>query len=426
MANQPASTNANPSDTLATHRPPAVRRVVILGSTGSVGRQTLDVIDHLNALHERGEWATRYEVLALAAGRNADALAEQVRRYRPAHAALAEGELGVGDVPCRAWLAREPHADPASSMVAALGLEAGTDMVVAAMVGFAGLGATLAAVEHGVDVALANKETLVAAGSLVTAAARASGARLLPVDSEHAGVWQCLMRVGAPPPPIERCPPEIARVTLTASGGAFRDWTKAQIARATPQDALNHPTWDMGAKVTIDSASLMNKALELIEAHWLFGLEADRLAALVHRQSIVHALAETTDGSVIAQLASADMRGPILHALAWPAIAPARAPRLTLDQLRELTFEEPDPERFPSLGLGFEVIRREGAAGAVLNAANEVGVEAFLAGRLAFPKIHELARGALDALGEAAVVSIEDVHAADRAARAWARARLDR
>lgn len=407
----------------AAHRPHAVRRVVILGSTGSVGTQTLDVLNHLNALHAEDRWPTRYEVLALAAGRNAEALSAQIRAHRPAHAALAGGALDAPEA-CRAWLASESQPDPAAAMVRALDLEPGVDLVVASMVGFAGLGATLAAVERGVDVALANKETLVAAGSLVTAIARASGARLLPVDSEHAGVWQCLSRLDAAPPPMERFAPQLTRVTLTASGGAFRDWSSDRIARATPRDALNHPTWAMGDKVTIDSASLMNKALELIEAHWLFGLGADRLGALVHRQSIVHALAETVDGSVLAQLASADMRGPILHALAWPGIAPARAPRLTLEQLRELTFEEPDLDRFPALTLGFEVIRREGSAGAVLNAANEVAVEAFLNGQLAFPRIAELARDALDALGNSPVESLNDVHAADAGARRWTAERL--
>lgn len=295
------------------------------------------------------------------------------------------------------------------------------DIVMGAIVGAAGLGATLAAVELGRDIALANKETLVAAGEIVVPAAHRSGARLLPVDSEHSAIWQCLTGLGAEPWPPMSTPACVRKVTLTASGGPFRSWPADRIARATPAEALNHPTWTMGPKVTIDSASLMNKALELIEAHWLFGLLPQQLDILVHPQSIVHALVEHVDGSVIAQLGAPDMRCPIQYALTFPDRSAGPAPKLDLARAGRLDFVRPDYDVFPAPLGAMRVMERGGAAGAIFNAANEAAVEAFLAGAIAFGRIGQLALGALDALADPApqVGSLADVRAADAEARRW-------
>jgi 1-deoxy-D-xylulose-5-phosphate reductoisomerase len=427
---------------------PGARRVIILGSTGSIGRQALDVIAHLNGLHERGQQPFRFAVVGLAAGRNAELLGAQARAWGVSDLALAEEGPDAGLMPGGARIRR--GAASAERLVR----EVEADVVLAAMVGAAGLPATLAAVDLGRDVALANKETLVAAGALVVPAALRSGSRLLPVDSEHSGVWQCLqgvvrssefgVRSGgnySPPVPADPLPSpnselptptSIRRVILTASGGPFRTWTKDRIDAATPQEALRHPTWTMGRKVTIDSASLTNKALELIEAHWLFGLEADRLGALIHPQSIVHALIECADGSTIAQLGSPDMRSPIQYALTFPHRPVGCARLLDWTALSKLEFEVPDPERFPALALGYEAIRRGGVAGAVMNAANEEAVGAFLAGRsvggrpMAFGMIPALTAAAIDELGAGPLTCLEDCLAADRRARAFVAARLAR
>lgn len=389
--------------------------MIILGSTGSIGTQTLEVIAHLNSLGARGE-GPRFEVVGLAARSNARLLLEQAAKF------------GVRDVAlCRAggdWPEESRHRagdDAAERLVR----EVECDLVVAAMVGVAGLPATLAGVELGRDIALANKETLVAAGALVIPAARKSGSRLLPVDSEHSGVWQALGTDRSPP---MECGEEVARVTLTASGGPFRTWTADQIARATPAQALKHPTWSMGPKVTIDSASLMNKALELIEAHWLFGLPAGKLGAVIHPQSIVHALVEYADGSVVAQLGAPDMRLPIQVALAHPARVGGVAGRVDLAALGRLQFEPVDPQRFPALSYALRVIEMGGTSGAALNAANEAAVGEFLAsaerGRtIPFGRIIEIAGGALEE-SSGAVYSLEDVMRADDRARQVALSRL--
>lgn len=408
------------------------KRIIILGSTGSIGTQTVEVVEHLNRLCDRGEHGTRYRVVGLAAGRNGGLLLEQGAR------------LGVRD------LALSSPGDWAAAGGASLRVgpgaperlvrEVACDVVLAAMVGSAGLPATLAAVELGRDIALANKETLVAAGVLVVPAAVKSGSRLLPVDSEHCGVWQCLAGDGCGRAP---CPPlaagaEVARVVLTASGGPFRTWERERIERATVQEALNHPTWSMGPKVTIDSASLTNKALEVIEAHWLFGLGAERIGVVVHPQSIVHALVEYSDGNVLAQLAPPDMRTPIQCALTWPGRAGGVSRKIDWRALGGLEFAEPDLERFPALGVGFEVVRRGGTAGAVFNAANEAAVEAFLSGHdlgagagaatgraracppvrpIAFGRIAELSSRALEEVGVSALNSLDDAVRADAEAR---------
>lgn len=387
------------------------RRVIILGSTGSIGTQALGVVEHVNALFEQGRSAVRLEVVGLAAGANTALLGEQAARFGVRHVALWHGAEAARLDGLRVRLGE----DAAERLVH----EVACDVVLAAIVGVAGLPATLAAVQLGRDVALANKETLVAAGALVIPAAKSSGSKLLPVDSEHAGVWQALARAHPTPPPL-RCGEKVARVTLTASGGAFREWPRDRMARATPQEALKHPTWRMGRKVTIDSASLMNKALELIEAHYLFGLPASKLDAVIHPQSIVHALVEYADGSVVAQMASPDMRLPIMAALTHPHVAHACSPRLGCEQLSGLTFEGVDHDRYPAIRLGLTAIERGETAGAILNAANEAAVEAFLAGegRLPFGRIADLVRETVEAMPVSPVLSLADVFTADATARA--------
>ncbi len=395
----------------------ATKRVMILGSTGSIGTQTIAVVAHLNSLHDRGEYGTRHEVVGLAAGKNAGRLFEQAATLGVSELALAEGD-GSG-APGGANV--RTGSDAAERLVE----DVEADLVVASMVGFAGLGATMRAVERGTDVALANKETLVAAGGLVVAAAKKSGARLLPVDSEHSGVWQCLASRGAglvEPPCV--CGDEVARIILTASGGAMRDMSAEDIYHATPERALAHPNWEMGAKVTIDSASLTNKALELVEAHWLFGVGSDRLGALVHPSSVVHSIVEFADGSAIAQLGAPDMRTPIQLALTFPERVCGVSEKIDWRTLGGLEFAEVDTVRFPAIELGRRVIDEGGTSGAVFNAANEVAVEAFLGGRIAFGRIAELSRGAMDEIGVNAVGGMGDIVAADAAARRWVEGRI--
>lgn len=361
---------------------PTVQRVIVLGSTGSIGTQTLRVIEHLSAL--AGELGVRFEVVGLAAGHDGTLLREQSARLGVSELALSRddgrGGARVGD-------------DAAERLVR----EVDADLVVAAIVGIAGLTPTLAAAELGRRVALANKESLVAAGELVMAIARRTGARLLPIDSEHAGAWQCIAALAGPDwsPPMPT-PATVAHLTITASGGPFRTWDRERIEHASPEQALEHPTWRMGPKNTIDSATLVNKGLELIEAHWLFGLAPDRLDAVIHPTSIVHALVRTPGGSVIAQLSSPDMMLPIQAALTHPAIAPSPAPPIDLLACGPLAFEAIDGDRFPGVALAQRAMRAGGVAGAVLNAANEVAVRAFLEGRLPFGGIARAIESALD------------------------------
>lgn len=392
-------------------------RLVLLGSTGSIGTQTIEV---LAGMERAGH---RFEVVGLAAGSNARLLDAQASALGVRHLALAEPEAPMNGCPDASVLR---GSDAAEQLVRACHEDRGVDMVIGAMVGSAGLPATLAALELGIDVALANKETLVAAGEIVVATARRTGAALLPVDSEHSGVWQCLNSdsTGFRKPPFA-CGPDVSRITLTASGGALRDWPLDRIRRATPEEALAHPNWDMGAKVTIDCASLTNKALELVEAAWLFGVGTDRLNALVHPQSIVHSFVEFADRSVVAQLGMPDMKTPIQYALTAPQRPQGIAPRLDLTALTRLDFAEPDLERFPALAAGFEVIDRGGTAGAVFNGANEAAVQAFLAGKIDFGQMTGLAAQALDAVGTNPVRSLDDVLAADAEARRFVESRLD-
>lgn len=408
-------------------------RVIILGSTGSIGTQTIEVVGHLNALHARGGLHRPIRVVGLAAGRNADALLTQARRLGVSDVALAEGD-GPGEGPSDAGT-RVRHGPGAAERLVR---EVACDVVVAAMVGFSGLPATLAACELGRAVALANKETLVAAGALVVPLAKRTGATLLPVDSEHSGVWQCLggLRLGgkgeeggevprAPAAPPLVCPASVTRVTLTASGGPFREWTKDRIRAATPREAMNHPTWRMGPKVTIDSASLMNKALELIEAHWLFGLDVARLAAIVHPQSIVHALVEHADGSVLAQMGAPDMRTPIHVALSWPGRVEGCSRRLDWGAMSRLEFEPVDAQRFPAPGWAMDAIARGGTAGAVLNAANEEAVRLFIErdGAMPFGRVIDLVGEAVASIGPRAMTTLAACADADVEARRFVSSR---
>jgi 1-deoxy-D-xylulose-5-phosphate reductoisomerase len=380
------------------------KRIALLGSTGSVGEQTLSVA---------AEFPERFEVTALAAGRQVAKLAEQVREFRPGLVAVAE-EAGAKE------LRERLGADTPEIRVGAEGLvavaEHPADTVVAALVGAVGLDPTLAAIRAGADVALANKEVMVMAGALTLREVRAAGVRLLPVDSEHSAIFQALEGQRAE---------DVERIILTASGGPFRTWEMDRMARASVDEALAHPNWDMGPKITIDSATLTNKALEVIEARWLFDVPPERIGVVVHPQSIIHSLVEFVDGSVLAQLGMPDMRGPIALALSHPERLPLSVPRLDLAAMGRLDFEEPDRKRFPGLDLAYRALAGAEAAPAVLNAANEVSVAAFLAGEIPFPRISAINGSVLETFlasheGEC-VESLEDVHAADAGAREAAR-----
>ena len=373
-----------------------MKRVTVLGATGSVGTSTLDIV---------ARNPDRYEVEALSANRDAAKLAEAAIRHG---AKLAV----IGDPDCYGAL---KDALGSSGIEAAAGeaalveaAERPADLVMAAIVGCAGLAPVMAAVASGTDIGLANKEALVSAGLLLTGAARQSGARLLPVDSEHNAIFQCL--VGAD---LDH----VRRIILTASGGPFRCWSRSEMAAITPEQAVRHPNWSMGAKISVDSATMMNKGLELIEAYHLFPVGAERLDILVHPQSVIHSMVDYVDGSVLAQLGTPDMRTPIAYALAWPErIATPCAP-LDLAALARLDFEAPDPARFPALALAREVVAVNPALSIVLNAANEVAVEAFLARRIAFLSIADIVRATLDRYQPAAPASLDEVLAIDAESR---------
>ncbi len=385
------------------------RRLVVLGSTGSIGTNTLDVVRHLTRLaHARGE-ATPFEVVGIAGHSNATLLGEQAREFGVRHVAIADAQADPASLVALTGVTLHRGADAALAMVQACARRG--DIVMGAMVGAAGIPATLAAIERGCDIALANKETLVAAGAIVMHAVRRHGVQLLPVDSEHNAIAQCL-RSG-------RSLAEVRRLVITASGGPFRTWSAERVRSATVRDALNHPTWSMGQKVTIDSASMMNKALEVIEAHWLFDLPAAQIDAIVHPQSIVHSFVEFLDGSVIAQLSPPDMRTPIQYALTSPDRVEGCSRRTDWTTFSRLDFEPVDHDRFPSIRLAWRAINEGASAGATLNAANEIAVAAFLRGEIPFPRITELVAEALDALPRRALHTLTDVLAADEEARAW-------
>ncbi len=378
-----------------------MRRLAILGSTGSVGEQTLSVVE---------EFPDRYRAVALAAGRNVEKLASQVRRFRPELVSVADA-AGAEE------LRRRLPGEGLAIATGAEGLDAvavhEADLVVAGLVGAVGLRPTLAAIRAGRSVALANKEVMVMAGALVLREVRASGVGLLPVDSEHSAIFQCLSG---------QRPEDLARIVLTCSGGPFRTWPAEEIERATVKDALAHPNWEMGPKISVDSATLMNKGLEVIEARWLFDVPADRVEVVVHPQSIVHSLVEFRDGSVLAQLGLPDMRVPIAVALAHPERLALQMPRLELARVGQLDFEAPDRKRFPCLDLAYAALAADEAAPAVLNAANEVSVAAFLGGALGFPWIARTNAAVLNAhLARASTPRLRDLRDVDEA-DAWGRA----
>jgi len=371
------------------------RRIAILGSTGSIGVSTCEVARRLGG---------RVEIVALAAGSNVELLAAQAREFGPRLVAVAD----------------ESRADELRAMLGGVEVAVGpeglnrvaacaeADMVVSAIVGAAGVGPTLEAICAGKDVALANKETLVAAGPVVMELVRANDVALIPVDSEHSAVLQCVQGE-------QRA--SVRRIVLTASGGPFLDVPLGELAGVTVKQALNHPNWAMGAKVTIDSATLMNKGLEVIEAMWLFGLRPEQVDVVVHRQSVVHSMVEFADGAILAQLGEPDMKGPIQYALTWPERVESPVEPFDFTSRRELTFEPPDLEKFPCLGLAYEAARAGGTMPTVLNAANEVAVEKFLNGEIAFTDIPKRIRHSMDAHTVNPAPAIEDILRVDAAVR---------
>jgi 1-deoxy-D-xylulose-5-phosphate reductoisomerase len=379
-----------------------MKQIAILGSTGSIGCNTLRVVDALKG---------GFSVAALGAGSNVGLLAEQVEQYRPRVVSASDEE---GAEKLRYELRRRGVKPPRVGV----GVEGlcevatcdGVEIVIGAVVGARGLLPVYRALELGRRVALANKETLVVAGELMTRAAEKSGAELLPVDSEHNALHQCLRG---------ELRAEVRRLILTASGGPFRNSSKEDIENATPAQALRHPTWRMGAKITVDSATMMNKGLEVIEAHWLFNASADEIDILVHPQSVAHSMVELVDGSIIAQLGVTDMRHAIQYALTYPERLPAELPQLDLPLLGKLEFFAPDTEKFPCLALAYDALRRGGTQPAVLNAANEVAVAAFLDEKIKFGDIPRLIRAACEAHTPQPASSLDTALAADQWARDW-------
>ena len=366
-----------------------MKRVTILGATGSIGLRTLELVS---------SFPDELSVAGLAArGSNVELVAELCRKYAPTAVALLD--QGARDQLARLLPAPRPELLAGVEGLVALAGQADADVVVSALVGGVGLLPTMAAIEAGRTMALANKETLVMAGRLMTAAARARGVALLPVDSEHSAIFQCL---------VGHNRGDVQRILLTASGGPFREWPADRFEAITVEDALKHPTWKMGAKITIDSATLMNKGLEIIEARWLFDLTADQVQVIVHPQSIVHSMVEYVDGCVIAQLGVADMGIPILYALTYPERRPTPAARLDLTRVGALSFFEPDPVKFPCLRLAREALEAGGGAPVALNAANELANAAFQERRIRFVDIPHLIERAVEAEGAGAITSIED------------------
>ncbi|MEO0529910.1 MAG: 1-deoxy-D-xylulose-5-phosphate reductoisomerase [Planctomycetota bacterium] len=376
------------------------RRVAVLGSTGSIGRNTLEVIEASNG---------RLRATVLSAHSRLDRLIEQAERVRPKYV-VASDEQSAAEQSWKGLPAGTELLVGAEGLVQAAGCDE-VDTVLAAIVGAAGVRSTLAAIEAGKTIALANKETLVTAGPIVQkmlAGESNARERLLPVDSEHSAVFQS-MNCGRRN--------EVERIVLTASGGPFRTWSREQLAQVTVDEALAHPTWDMGPKITIDSATMINKALEVIEARWLFDIPADQIRVVIHPQSVIHSMVEFVDGSVVAQLGPPDMKLPIQHALDYPHRAPGPAERLDWTQTHDLRFEPADFDRFPALALGFECAREGGTTGAVLNAANEAAVQSFLDGELHFTEIIPACRSILSAHEYDSDPTLERLEELDR----WAR-----
>ena len=372
-----------------------MKKIAILGSTGSIGTQTVDILPAVDA-----------EVVALTTNKRINLLEEQARRLHPkmvcAFDADAARDLKVklADTDIRVLTGMDG--------LTACAAESGADIVVTAVVGMVGLLPTLAAIDAGKDIALANKETLVCAGELVMRAAREKGVKILPVDSEHSAIFQCAQAAQGN---------RLAKIILTASGGPFFSWTAEEMRGVTREQALAHPNWTMGAKITIDSATMMNKGLELIEAMWLYDMDPADIEIVIHRESIVHSAVEFDDGAVIAQLGLPDMRLPIQYALTWPARVHCKVPRLSLTEAAKLTFYAPDEAAFPALGLARRAAAQKGDRGAVLNGANEAAVGLFLAGQIGFTDIAARVAQAMDAIPYQPAVTLEDVLAADAEAR---------
>ena len=379
-----------------------MKAISILGSTGSIGCNTLKVIEHLGD----------YRVVAMAAGRKIEKFAEQIARYKP-ELVSCEDESSAADLERalhRLGSGPAPRIEYGEKGLISVATHAEAETVVSATVGAVGFVPTLRAIEAGKRIALANKETLVMAGELMTSAAAKSGAEILPVDSEHNAIHQCLRGEKRS---------EVKRLILTASGGPFRSKSKAEIEQATREEALAHPNWTMGEKITIDSATLMNKGLEVIEAHWIFGFEADQISVIVHPQSVVHSMVEMVDGSVIAQLGVTDMKHPIQYALTYPDRQTGCLEPLNINKLSQLTFESPDLGRFPCLELAYKALRLGGTMPAVLNAANEIAVQAFLDGKIRLIDIAAVNDSVMSEHTAIKADSLETVVVADE----WARSR---
>lgn len=377
-----------------------MKKIAILGSTGSIGTQTVDILPSIDA-----------EVVALTTNKRIDLLEEQARALHPKMVCAFDEQAArtlqtkLADTDIRVLAGMDG--------LTACAAESGADIVVTAVVGMVGLLPTLAAIDAGKDIALANKETLVCAGELVMRAAREKGVKILPVDSEHSAIFQCVQGAQGN---------RLSKILLTASGGPFFGKTAAEMRDVTREQALAHPNWNMGAKITIDSATMMNKGLELIEAMWLYDMEPEDIEIVIHRESILHSAVEFEDGAVIAQLGLPDMRLPIQYALTWPMRVACKVPRMHLSELAKLTFFAPDEQAFPALRLARHAAKLKGDRGAVLNGANEAAVGLFLAGQIGFTEIADRVAQALDEIPYHASVSLEDVLAADRAAREIVRA----
>ena len=382
------------------------RRVAILGSTGSIGRQALDVIRQHRDL---------FEVELLTANNSSELLIAQAREFDVNSAVICNEEKydEVASALQKDGIKVFAGMDSVCSLVGGSNI----DIVLTAMVGFSGLASTVAAIKAGKAIALANKETLVAAGSLVTALAREHGVPLLPVDSEHSAIFQCLQGCGNN---------RISRIHLTASGGPFREWSREKIAAAGPREALRHPNWQMGSKITIDSATMMNKGLEVIEAKWLFDVEPEDIRVVVHPESIIHSMVEFADGAVIAQLGHPDMREPIQYALAYPQRLNLDNRKLDFAALGSLSFSAPDTDRFPALGLAYEALRRGGNLACTMNAANEIAVAAYLREEISFYGISELVAETMDGVEFVASPSLDDIFATNEAAKEYASALIEK
>ena len=376
------------------------KKIVLLGSTGSIGTQSLDVIR-----------AQGYEVLALAAGRSVDKMLGQISQFAPKAVAMADEKAAEVLRTRLAGVTGAPRVYSGKDGLVALARMEEADVVLNAVVGIAGLPATLAALQAGHDVALANKESLVTGGYLVTNAAKENGAKLLPVDSEHSAIFQCLQD--------EYSARSLQKILLTASGGPFFGKTRQELKRVTKADALRHPNWAMGAKITIDSASLMNTGLELIEAVWLFGLRPEQVQIVVQRQSVIHSMVQFSDHSILAQLGVPDMRIPIQYALTWPQRGAAIAPELDFTQLRQLTFDTADEETFRCLAACKKAIAKGGLGPCAANGANEEAVRLFLEDKIPFLKIGELVEGIVDSEAWGGTYTLDDVYECDRMARAY-------